>query len=220
MSSPVRVLVADDHWMFRQAVESWLSEQGFVVQGASTLDELDAALNRGGIDAALVDLSWGDEGAVTARLPAWYKRHPSCRVIILTAHDDWYLGQELIRGGARGFLGKRSDFSALFEAIHAVVRGETYFDTTIHPRPKRSPAVVAPGLPSIRFRIVEFLACGWSRKEIAKALNITTKTVDYHIAKVKFLYGIGRWQRTNWKAICATLSSQMAAREEPLLGFD
>lgn len=203
MSERVRVLVADDHRMIRHALEESLSRRYDVIPGASTLREIDDAFRRGGFDVAVLDMSWGREGPVTPHLPRWYKCQPAVRVIILTALDEYYLGKAFLEGGAHGFLGKRSDFSEILTAVDAVFRGEIYFGSDLKPPPKRAASASGEGLPAIALHILELLAYGWSRKEIAKALNLSVKGVDYHIGTIRSVYGIAPWDRPNWPELFA-----------------
>ncbi|MBK6495920.1 MAG: response regulator transcription factor [Gemmatimonadetes bacterium] len=181
MPDRLRVLVADDHRMFREALERSLADVYDVVPGGSTIAEVDAAFRRGGFDVAILDLSWGTEGSVNQYLPRWYGMQPAVRVIIVTAIDEWFLGQAMLEGGAHGFLGKRSDFAEVFDAVDAVAKGETYMGRDLHPPPRRSPRAANHDLPIVALRILEFLAHGLNRNEIAKALHIDVRTVDYHI---------------------------------------
>lgn len=199
----VRVLVADDHRMFRQLMEQYLAKVYEIVPGASTLPELDAAFRRGGFDVALVDLSWGHEGPVTPHLRRWYGLQPASHIVILTAIDEYFLGQSFLEGGARGFLGKRSDFAEVVSAVASVASGESYFGRDLKPPPKRAASAVGEELPVIARHILELLACGWSRKAIAKALNLSVKGVDYHIGVLRTSFGVGPWERPNWPALFA-----------------
>lgn len=187
--------------MWRQMMEDALRDTYEVVPGASTIADVDEAFRRGGFDVVLLDMSWGPEGPVTPHLHRWYGLQPAARVIILTAMDEWFLGQAFLEGGARGFLGKRSDFFEVFDAVDAVAKGETYMGRDLHPPPRRSPRAAGHKLPVVALRILGYLAHGIARKEIATALHLDLRTVDYHIAKLRQLFGIRRWQRPNWPEV-------------------
>lgn len=212
MSERIRILVGDDHRMWRQMAENELQKRYEVVPGASTIAEMDEAFRLGGFDVVLMDLSWGSEGSVTPHLSRWHRLQPAVSVIILTAIDEWFLGQALLEAGARGFLGKRSKFSEVFDAVDAVMRGETYLGRDLHPPPRRSQRAANHDLPVVALRILEYLAHGLNRKEIARALNIDVRTVDYHIGNLRKLAGIGRWERHNWQEIFARICAKAADR--------
>lgn len=212
MPDRLRVLVADDHRMFREVLERSLVDVYDIVPGGSTIAEVDAAFRRGGFDVAILDLSWGTEGSVNQYLPRWYGMQPAVRVIIVTAIDEWFLGQAMLEGGAHGFLGKRSDFAEVFDAVDAVAKGETYMGRDLHPPPRRSPRAPHQDLPIVALRILEYLAHGLNRREIAKALHIDVRTVDYHIGKLRKAVGIGRWERPNWQEIFARIGANAAER--------
>lgn len=215
MSDRARVLVADDHRMFRQMLEEALSHFYDVVPGASTLRELDDAFRRGGFDIAIVDLSWGPEGSVSPYLARWYGLQPTARVIILTAMDEYHLGKAFLEGGARGFLGKRSNFSEIEAAVDAVLRGEIYLSRDLTPPSKRAPSARGNELPSIARCVLEYLAYGWSRKEIARALNLSVKGVDYHIGAIRNFFEIGSWERPRWPELFAKATEGLRDGRSP-----
>ena len=210
MPERIRVLVADDHLMWRNMLEKELQTRYEVVLGASTIAEMDEAFRRGGFEVVLMDLSWGPEGSVTLHLPRWQRLQPAVRVIILTAIDEWFLGQMLLEGGARGFLGKGSNLSEVFDAGESVAMRQTYMGHDLHPPPQRSPRAANHELPFIALRILEYLAHGLNRGEVAKALHVDVRTVDYHIGTIHKLVGIGRWERPSWQEIFARIGAKAA----------
>lgn len=201
MCDGARVFVADDHRMFRDLMERFLSARFEVVPGASTLAEADVAFRHGGFDVAIVDVSWGKEGPVTPRLKRWYLLQPQCHVIILTALDDWFVGRAFLAEGARGYMGKRSDFREVLDAIDAVMAGGTYMGRTMVPHPPVAAPPMERQLPAEAARVLDLLSEGWSRKAIAAALCTHIKTVDYHIARIKRLFGVPRSTRPEWRRL-------------------
>lgn len=201
MAERVRVLVADDHRLFRELLEVALGSVYETVSGASTLHELESAFTRGGFEVAVLDVSWGDEGPVTPRLRHWIRIAPSVRVILLTAFDDYHVGQKFLEMGVSGYLGKRSDFSEVFDAIEAVMRGESYLGKRLA-RPRHEPGIVEEErLPSETLRVLGPLAEGWSRKQIASTLHLHIKTIDYHIKRIKAYYGAVGIKQPNWRRL-------------------
>lgn len=203
MSERIRVLVADDHLLFRELVEAELGKEFCVVPGASTFARADAAFARGGFEVAVIDLSWADEGPVAPRLPLWRRLHPSCRWIMLTGYNESGLCQGYLAAGAQGYVVKQSTMVELSEAVHAVMRGETFISAQVLPAPHELCGPHPRWLPAATARVLSRLADGWSRKQIAKEYQLHINTVDYHIMKLKEFFGVGPRERPSWARLLA-----------------
>jgi len=129
--SEVRIVLADDHSLFREGLKRILNmEPGFRVvaecgDGKAVLD-LCRDLKP---DVVLLDINMPVAGGVEAT-EALYKEMPELKVIILSIHDDESYVFETLRKGASGYLLKDMETDTLIEAIRTVVAGNAY----IHPR--------------------------------------------------------------------------------------
>lgn len=188
----MRLLLADDHTLFREGVRSLLSRIGDVVVVAETGDGREALelIDRHRPDVALLDITMpGMNGLEVASRTA--RSSPKTRVLILSMHaNEAYVAQAL-RAGIAGYLLKDAAATELEAALRAVARGETYLSPGIsrhvvegflgRARPDADPLA---GLTSRQREILQLIAEGKTTKEIAAALDVGVKTVETHRAKL------------------------------------
>ncbi len=191
----IRLLVADDHALLRQALRVLLEAQdGLEVVGEATngRDAVDAA-ERLQPDVVLMDMVMPGLNGIDATRQI-IKRAPSTRVLILTAYlEDERLLQAL-RAGAAGYVVKNSDMEELLLAIQSVHRGNTYFSTTVSEeiavnevllQSKQPEGKTGYELLTAREReVLQLIAEGLSNQAIADELVISVKTVEAHRAHI------------------------------------
>lgn len=178
-----RLLLADDHEMFRDGLTRLLSAHSFEVVGeASDGREAVRLARRLQPDIAILDITMPElNGIDTAR--EVLRAAPRTRVIVLTMHtEDAYL-LEALRAGARGYVLKSLGIEALLEALRQVSEGEVYLS------PGLSRALVEsyaygekrsdPLTPRER-EVLQLVAEGKTTREIAASLTIGFKTADTH----------------------------------------
>lgn len=194
-SHRIRLLVADDHALLRQALRVLLeSQSGLEVVGEATngRDAVDCA-ERLLPDVVLMDMVMPGLNGIDATRQI-LKRSPSTRVLILTAYlEDERLVQAL-RAGASGYVVKNSDLEELLLAIQSVYRGNTYFSTTVSEelavpellmQAKQSEGRTGYDLLTNREReVLQLIAEGLSNQAIAEELVISVKTVEAHRAHI------------------------------------
>jgi DNA-binding NarL/FixJ family response regulator len=204
--TPVRVLLADDQALFREALATLLGARpevqvvGEAGNGAEALDRA-AAL---GPDVVLMDLHMPvlDGVAATRRLRA---EQPGVRVLALTTFDDDEDVFAALRAGAVGYLLKDVSSERLVEALVAARRGESVLQPSVaakvvarfarlseDPRPRPQPLVVP--LSDRELDVVRLLAGGRSNREIAQELYLAEGTVKNHVTNV--LAKLGARDRT------------------------
>jgi DNA-binding NarL/FixJ family response regulator len=199
----IRVFVADDQALFRELVEAELGMAFCVVPGASTLADADAAFARGDFDVAFIDLSWANEGPVTPRLPLWRRLHPTCRWIMLTGYNEHGLCKGYLASGAQGFLVKQSTMAELSAAVQKVMQGEIVVGSQVIAASQVPCGPHRECLPPTTTRVLQRLAEGWSRKQIAKEYRLHINTVDYHIVKLKEYFRLGPKEKPSWARLMA-----------------
>ncbi|TFV66053.1 UNVERIFIED_ORG: response regulator transcription factor [Bacillus sp. AZ43] len=192
MSRPLRVLVADDHPMFREGLRFILGREPdlLVVGEADTgvhalrlVGELDP-------DVVVMDLAMpGLDGlAATRRLAEQGAR---VRVLVLTMSEDDESVFAAVRAGAGGYLVKGADPEQVVSAVRAVARGHAVFGPHLagrmlsffaHP-PARTPQEV-PGLSAREREVLTLLAEGLSNAEIGRVLFISPITVRNHVSSI------------------------------------
>lgn len=191
----VRVLVADDHPVFRDGVvraiedRAELSLVGVAHDGRAALDQIQEAEP----DVALLDIKMpGLDGSRVLR--ALQRDGSRTKVLFLSAFTDPALVYEALEGGAAGFLSKDAERTEICEAVERAARGET---------------VLSPGLESglaaqIRLRshderpvltprereVLAMLAEGRSAPDIARELVLSTTTVKTHLGHLYEKLGV------------------------------
>jgi len=186
----VRILIADDHAVFRSGLKALLEKEPDLEIVAEAGDGLAAieAVDRHKFDVMLLDLSMPKlSGAQVAELAL--KKQPGLVIVVLTMHEDEYYMQELFKIGARAFVLKKSTGTELIQAIRAAHRGEQFIDPAlaghvISSYVGRTPAKKVDGrldlLTPREREICTLLAYGHTNAEIARKLFISERTVETH----------------------------------------
>jgi len=188
--SMIRVLVVDDHTLFRQGIVGLLGSQPdieVVGQAGSGTDAL-AAMVTTAPDVVLMDISMpGTTGlSATAEIKA---RYPETNVVVLTIHDRQDYLYQALRAGASGYVLKGADIRELLEAVHVAARGDVYLYPTatkalVTDYLRRSGsgegAANPDGLSDREREILQLIAQGRTTPEIAAELTISPHTVQTH----------------------------------------
>lgn len=184
----IRILLADDYQMVRQALKVLLEQQGFVVVGeASDGHQAIRLVERMTPDIAVLDLAMPLINGISAAKAIQH----SCshtRVIALTVHTEVPYVLEALRAGIKGYVLKSCAAEELVLAIQEVLRGSTYLS------PEVSDVVVdaylnkieprAEPLSQRELQILQLVAEGKSTKQVACLLNISVKTADSHRSRI------------------------------------
>ena len=200
--NPIRVVLADDQLLFREALHSLLAAQpdiqvvGEAGDGEQTL-RLVADLRP---DIVLMDVQMPilDGVAATRQIR---ENYPECYTILLTTFDDDEYVFEGLRAGAIGYLLKDAPAQRLIEAIHIAARGETFLQPSIAAKVvaelnRQSASPISPQksltepLTAREIDILRMLARGRSNREIATELVITEGTVKNHVTAILGKLGV------------------------------
>lgn len=185
----LRLMVVDDHPMWRDAVERDLQEAGFdVVATAATGDEAIARFPAVRPQVVVLDLQIpGPNGvAVTADVLA---KDPAARVLILSASGEQEDVLEAVKAGATGYLVKSASKTELIDAVRRVAAGDTVFTPGLaglvlgeYRRLTDEPADDGtPRLTDRETEVLRLVAKGLSYKEIADRLVLSHRTVQNHV---------------------------------------
>lgn len=191
---PIRILIADDHAVFRSGLKALLEKENdldVVVETGDGFETIRAASSNE-IDVLLLDLSMpGVPGSKVAE--AVLQQDPGLAIVVLTMHADEYYLQELFKIGARGFVLKKSTGRELIQAIRTVHRGERYVDPSLAGhvltsllggRPRDSNAGRLDLLTPREREVCSLLAYGHTNSEIAHLLSISERTVETHRSNI------------------------------------
>ena len=182
----VRVLIADDHALFRQGLRTLLqAAKGIeVVAEAGDGEEAVRLAERWAPDVVLMDITMSglDGIEATRRIRAAVR---GARVVALTMHTDPSLAEAMRNAGAVAFLDKNSDLSALVNTIRAVAAGERRTGGAAARRSSRPPRAVPrpPHLSRREREVLSLIAQGFSTRGIALRFGISVKTVETHRAR-------------------------------------
>ncbi|HWP57486.1 MAG TPA: response regulator transcription factor [Candidatus Acidoferrales bacterium] len=197
--NPIKVVIADDHALFREGLKRILSlEKDILVVGEATRgDDVIKVLERAGPDVLLLDLRM-PKGDVVQTLIDVSARSPQTKVLIVTAFSEEEDILNSAKGGARGYVLKGASSAALMQAIKTVHRGGVWVDKEIpaadafeeiaRSRTSRGErAVVNESVKSLTKREIEILrlvAEGLTNEEIGKKVFISEKTVKTHLTNI------------------------------------
>lgn len=195
----IRILVADDHTLFRQGIRLLLEshEDLEVVGEAVDGSEAVAQVRRLMPDVVLLDIGMpGMDGLMAAR--EILEQTATTRVLLLTQHENREYLISALKLGVAGYVLKRGAADELVRALRAVYKGQSFLD----------PAVTEVVLQECRRRLGEstgdtlellsprereimvLMARGYTNREIAGILHLSPKTVDYHRANLMEKLGL------------------------------
>ena len=193
----MRVVLADDHTLFREGVRSLLARIADVTivgeagDGRTALDLIDRVQP----DVALLDITMPELNGleVASRIG---KASPGTRVVVLSMHaGEAYVAQAL-KAGVAGYLLKDAAAAELEMALRAVARGDTYLSPAISRHVvegflgREEPSDPLGGLTPRQREILQLIAEGKNTKSIASTLHVSVKTVEAHRAQMMDRLGI------------------------------
>lgn len=187
----IRLLLADDHRMFRQGVVRLLADEPELVvaaEAASCPDALEA-LRHSKIDVIVLDISLPGRGGIDLAIQA-RKMDPAPRILIVSMHCDEPYVTQAIRAGVDGYLTKESAADELVLAIRRVARGDRYICLAVAEKLaigiSRHNGSGPPhdSLSEREYKIFEMLVAGNRGCEIAQQLSLSEKTVSTHKSNV------------------------------------
>jgi len=193
----IRVLLADDHELVRSGFRTLLQSLGFEVV-AEASDGLEALrlIENHQPDIVLMDISMPALSGLEAVERA-AKAFPRVRTIILSMHKSEQYARRALRAGAAGYVLKGSSAAELELALKAVARGETYLTPAVaqhivtdYVRHAGGEAGALEQLTTSQRELLQLIAEGNSRKEIALRLGISLKTFDVQRARLMELLDI------------------------------
>ena len=190
---PLRVLIADDHLLFRDGLRALLkaAPDTELVGEATTGEEAVALAAELQPDVVLMDIQMpGGNGIEATRRIV--RESPHIRVLMVTMYEDDNSVFTAMRAGARGYLLKGAKYDEVLRAIRAVGAGEAIFSPAIAARlidyfasiRPAAPPQVFPELSDREREILALIAQGHKNAEIAERLYLSPKTVRNHVTNI------------------------------------
>ena len=191
-----RVLLGDDHVMFGEGLRRILEPHFEVVGLIGNGRELIDAVDRLRPDVIVADISMPSLNGIEVARRIRKMPHPP-KIVFLTMHDDATFATSAFQAGASGYVLKRSAPSEIITAIYEATRGRTYISPLVAGdvlnallAKRDHPEDLKPELTSRQREILQLLAEGKSPKEIGAALNISTRTVEFHKYRIMEATGV------------------------------
>ena len=204
---PIRVVLVDDHGMFRAGVRAELGGSVEVVGEASTVPQAVTVITALTPDVVLLDVHMPDGGG-RAVLEAIRPTLPQVKFLALSVSDAAEDVIGLIRAGARGYVTKTIAADERADAVRRVAEGDAVFSPrlagfVLDAFTQRPETVVRdPELDLLTNRereVLRLLARGYAYKEIASELFISVKTVETHVSSVlRKLQMSNRYELSRW----------------------
>ena len=198
-TTTVRVLLADDHTMFRQGLKEMLSTDGAieVVGQAENGEEAVALTRRLKPDVVVLDVEMPVMGAEEAIGPI-LRISPPPGIVVVTMHDDPRLVRRLLAMGASAYLVKSASMQELISAVRTAAEapeeGGPRDENVVMVVPRSRLEKIEEGTDDLSHRELEVLllvARGLSNRQVAQALHLSEATVKRHLANVYLKMGVG-----------------------------
>lgn len=195
----IRILIADDHDVVRSGLRMLLRKPEFaIVAEAVNGEEAVRLVDKHHPDVAILDISMPVLDGIEATRQI-KQQHPDVQVVILTVHEDEEYAYQVLRAGASAYLLKNAGKKEIFEAIRSASKGERFFspgisrmitdrfvkraddqkrDTGIQRRP------VNQELTEREVQVLQFIAQGYTNRQIADVLSLSFRTINTHRANL------------------------------------
>jgi DNA-binding NarL/FixJ family response regulator len=187
----IRVVLADDHAMIREALSQMLGTESdiHVVGQAAGGEELLRVAARQKATVVVLDYSMPglDAGTIIRRLLA---DNAALRILVLTFHENIQYALSVIEAGAHGFVVKSAAAQELVEGIRTVARGETFISPHVshrlvaHLGKRKQDRAGLEALSQREFEVLRLLGTGLSLKECAKQLDVSVSAASTYRARL------------------------------------
>jgi len=205
-TNPVRVVLVDDHRLFRSGVRAELGSRVEVVGEGEDVTSAVAAITETVPDVVLLDVHLPGGGGVEV-LRAVLPKLPDVRFLAVSVSDAAEDVIGTIRAGARGYVTKTISGADLADAVIRVAEGDAVFSPrlagfVLDAFAATDAPSIDPELDALTQRereVLRLIARGYAYKEIAKELFISVKTVETHVSSVlRKLQLSNRHELTRW----------------------
>jgi DNA-binding NarL/FixJ family response regulator len=184
-----KILVIDDHAVFREGLVRILSQEKDLVVAAEAMDAPQALrlLETLRPDLIVVDIALEGMNGIdlTKTIRA---RYPDVRILTLSMHKEALYAERALRAGSNGYIMKRESGRKLLDAIRQILNGQTYISKELNElvlqklsNPNRKLGSFTVDMLSDReLEVFQLIGQGYGTRQIADELNISMKTVEAH----------------------------------------
>jgi DNA-binding NarL/FixJ family response regulator len=186
----IKVILADDHSLFREGVKRILTDSTGIVVVDEARDGLDLLekLKKRDCNVVLLDISMPGRSGLDI-LKQLKSERPDLAVLILSMHAEEEYAERMLQGGAAGYLVKQCSPDELIEAIHKAAEGKKYITSSLAELlathlGRKSDKLPHETLSDREYEVMCMIASGKSVKEIADELSLSNKTISAHRAHI------------------------------------
>jgi DNA-binding NarL/FixJ family response regulator len=192
----IRIVIADDHPLVRSGIRAMLAEHDGLVLVGEAVDAVEARSLCLDLrpDILLLDLSM--PGPPASETVAYLGAHcPDVRVLVLTAYDDEAYVRGLIAAGVRGYVLKDELPEAIVRALHAVMRGDTWFSLPMLSKLALDGTLEAHGSTGIELTpremdILRRIVQGRTDRQISEEMYLSERSVRYSLRRIYDKLGV------------------------------
>jgi DNA-binding NarL/FixJ family response regulator len=219
-----KVVIVDDHPLFREGLLHFINRQKGLVCCGSAATSIEAAelIAKEKADLVILDLRLGNEDGLQV-IRTFKTKFPDLAVLVLSQFSETTYGERALRAGASGYVMKEEATDNVLEAIRTVLRGDIYASRNlafaalrkaIHEKPTQ----VAPGpdrLSDRELQVFEMIGQGKTVKQIAFTLNLSPKTIETYRENIKHKLGLANGSELNRTAASWSENPALMNRREP-----
>lgn len=186
----LRIFLADDHAVVRAGLKALINAEADmeVIGEASNGQQAVDRIKPHPPDVAVLDVSMPDlNGAQTTQLLR--QEHPGLKILALTVHEDRGYLRELLAMGASGYVLKRAGAEELIRAIRVVAGGQVFIDSRVARNlvgtfvETKAGQLPTADLTERQTEVMRLIAQGYTTKEVAADLGVSTKTIESYKAR-------------------------------------
>lgn len=189
-----RVLIVDDHPFMRAGLAQLIDKQPDLTVAGEAGDPVAAMaeLAKGRFDLVLTDITMPGRSGLEF-IKDLHALHPGLAILAVSMHDEIIYAERVLRAGARGYIMKEAGGENLLAAIRQVLSGQVYVSPKMSARvlenlsgqkPRGSNSPIEK-LTDREFEVFQLIGQGKSTRDIAKQLNLSSKTVDVYRGNIK-----------------------------------
>ena len=186
----INIMLVDDHPLVRDGLRARLEAVPHfkVVAEADGAEEALREAGQHGVQLVLMDINMRGVSGIEATA-RFRERYPDVAVLILSMHDKLEYVSQAIQAGARGYVLKDAPGKDIVLAIDTVMAGGIYYSAALA-RQLARPLVQDKQLTAREQEVLQQLANGQSNKQVARALDLSVRTVETHRLNIKRKLGI------------------------------